>query len=255
MESPHVKSRPLQPKSPGISTLNEKPLHESLKNRYAKRGDRFEVPVDGSIVDIVRGNLLIEIQTRNFVAIRRKLEKLVIHHPVRLVYPIPHEKWIIRLAGDGYSQLSRRKSPKLGTFEQVFDELVYLPKLLINSNFSLELLLIQEEEVRRYDGIRGWRRRGWVTQERRLLKVMDRRIFQTPADMGIFIPSTLDSPFSASDLADVSGTPRRLTQKIVYCLRLMGCITPVEKRGNSILYTRSNSLNSTDKRRKLNSAE
>ena len=255
MESPQVKDRLLQHETAGISTLNEKPLHEALKQWYAKSGDQLEVPVDSSIVDIVRGDLLIEVQTRNFAAIRRKLEKLVIHHPVRLVYPIPNEKWIIRLAEDGLSQLSRRKSPKHGTFEQVFDEPVYLPKLLTNSNFSIELLLIQEEEVRRYDGIRGWRRRGWVTQERRLLKVVDRRLLQTPVDMSIFIPSTLENPFTTSDLATISGRPRRLAQKMVYCLRLMGCITPVEKRGNSILYTRLNTSIRAGRRRKITPEE
>lgn len=39
----------------GIGTLNEKPLHAALKGWYARPGDRFEVPVDGYLVDIVRG--------------------------------------------------------------------------------------------------------------------------------------------------------------------------------------------------------
>jgi hypothetical protein len=77
-----------------IGTLNEKPLHEALKRWYAQPGDIFEAPVDGFVVDIVRGDLLIEIQTRNFSAIKRKLEQLLISHSVRLVYPIPSEKWI-----------------------------------------------------------------------------------------------------------------------------------------------------------------
>ncbi len=75
-----------------FSTLNEKPLHEALKRWYAQPGDSFEVPVDGFVADIVRGDLLIEIQTKNFSAIKRKLEKLLVRHPVRLVYPIPRAK-------------------------------------------------------------------------------------------------------------------------------------------------------------------
>ena len=46
-----------------IGTLNEKPLHAALKDWCARPGDQFEVFVDGFVVDIVRGNLLIEIQT------------------------------------------------------------------------------------------------------------------------------------------------------------------------------------------------
>ena len=163
----------------------------------------------------------------------------MVHHPVRLVYPIPREKWITKLADDGTNQLSRRKSPKRGALEHVFEELVSLPKLLMNPNFSIELLLIQEEEVRRYEGTHGWRRRGWVTHERRLLRVLERRTLQTPEDMYALIPSTLAEPFTTSDLAIAIAKPRRLAQKMVYCLRLMGCITPVGKRANAILYAQA----------------
>src|SRR5512136_1485512 len=113
----------------GIGTLNEKSLHEALKRWCSRTGDKFEVPVEGFIVDIVRGDLLIEIQTGNFPSIRRKLEGLLTNHKVRLVYPIPQEKWIIKLSRDERTSLSRRKSPKKGVCEDVFDELVSFPPL------------------------------------------------------------------------------------------------------------------------------
>ena len=49
-----------------IGTLGEKSLHSSLKNWYAQPGDRLEAEVDGFHIDIIRKNLLIEIQTANF---------------------------------------------------------------------------------------------------------------------------------------------------------------------------------------------
>ena len=100
--------------SKGVGLLNEKPLHAALKAWYAQPGDRFEVDVDGSVIDIVRDELLVEIQTRSFSALKRKLEKLVVSHPVRLVFPIAVEKWVIRLSDDGAVQEGRRKSPKPG---------------------------------------------------------------------------------------------------------------------------------------------
>jgi hypothetical protein len=226
-------------RSSKIGTLNEKPLHDALKRWYSQPGDLFEVPLDGSVIDIVRGDLLIEIQTKNFSSIKRKLEKLTINHPVRLVYPIPQIKWITKLdlSSDAPTPASRRKSPRWGTFEDVFYELVRLPKLLRNPNFSLGLLLIEEEEVRRFDGVHGWRRRGWVTEERKLLRVVDRRAFNTPADVQAFIPMTLAEPFSVADLAAAAGINRKLAGKMVYCLRAMDCISPTGKNGNAILYT------------------
>jgi hypothetical protein len=40
------------------------------------REDRFEVPVDGFVIDIVRDDLLIEIQTRNFSSLKRFASKV-----------------------------------------------------------------------------------------------------------------------------------------------------------------------------------
>jgi len=224
---------------PQIGTLNEKPLHAALKEWYAQPGDRFEVSVDGFVIDIVRGELLVEIQTGGFSAIKRKLTTLTARHPLRLVYPVAREKWIVKLAQDGSGRLGRRKSPKHGAFEHVFAELVSFPSLLSVPNFSLEVLLIQEDEVRRYDGKRGWRRKGWVTHERKLLEVVERRLFEAPADMGELVPSDLAEPFTTSDLAAAIGQRRWLAQKMAYCLREMGALAPVGKQGNSILYSRA----------------
>jgi hypothetical protein len=222
-----------------ISTLNESPLHAALKARYARPDDRIEMSVDGFIVDIVRGDLLVEIQTGNFSAIKRKLATLTADYPVRLVYPIAREKWIVRLTEDGCSSLGRRKSPKRGGVEHVFEELVHIPKLLSSPNFSLDVLLIQEEEVRRYDGRRRWRRHGWVTDERRLLEVVDQRLFETPADICTLVPPTLPEPFTTAALAAAIDKPRWLARKMAYCLRKMGALAPVGKQGNAILYTRA----------------
>lgn len=222
-----------------IGTLNEKPLHASLKKWYAQPNDRLEVFVDGFHIDIVRGKLLIEIQARNFSALKRKLTKLTLHHPVRLVYPIVKEKWIVKQAKNGRGKLSRRKSPKKEAVEHVFNELVSFPKLLLSTNFSIEVLFILEEEVRRYDGVCGWRRKGWVTQERRLLKVVDQRLFETPTDIATLIPANLTGPFTSFDLAASMDKPNWLGQKMAYCLREMEVIIPVGKLRNAILYIRN----------------
>ena len=124
-----------------IGVLNEKPLHAGLKKWYARPGDRLEVPIDGFVVDIVRDDLLIEIQTANFSSVKQKLIDLVSRHRVRLVYPIAREKWLVKLPREGENERSRRKSPKRGRIEEVFRELVSFPELLAERNFSLEVLL------------------------------------------------------------------------------------------------------------------
>ena len=44
----------------GIGVLNERSLHASLKEWYAEPGDATEVKVDGYVIDLVRGERLIE---------------------------------------------------------------------------------------------------------------------------------------------------------------------------------------------------
>ena len=219
-----------------IGSLNEKSLHANLKQWYAQPNDQIEVSVDGFVIDIVRDNLLIEIQTRSFSSMKRKLLKLTETHPVKLIHPIAQEKWIVKLANDEQTEKSRRKSPKRGTVYEIFRELVSFPQLMTNPNFSLHVLLIQEEEARRHDGRRGWRRKGWVTHERRLLAVADEYRFATPEDMQALLPEALDNPFTTADLAKGLGQPRWLMQKMAYCLREMGVIEQVGKEGNTILY-------------------
>jgi hypothetical protein len=237
---PFFRNRRLLPNS--IGTLNEKSLHAALKHWYALPGDLVEVPVDGYTVDIVRGNLLIEIQTRNLSGIRRKLTKLVELHPVRLVCPIAQDRWIVRQSGNGRRVLSRRKSPKRGVVEHIFEELVSIAPLFASPNFSMQVVFIQEEEVRRFDESRNWRRKGWGTHERHLLQVVSHRLFETPQDMLGLLPKTLSEPFTTADLAKASGHPVWLAQKTAYCLRTMGAINIAGKRGRGILYTRASAL-------------
>jgi len=233
-----MKSQQPQKPSPNIGTLNEGPLHEAIKKWYARPKDRLEVPVEGSVADIVRGILLIEIQTRNFSAIRRKLEKLLTNHKVRLIYPIAAEKWIIKEPQNAEAKASRRRSPKRGSYEDVFTELIRIPHLVANPNFSLELLLIREEEVRRYDGVKGWRRNYWVTDEHRLLEVIESKTLKTLKDLEDFLPKDLPNPFTTTDLAKEMGKRRGLAQKMVYVLKRAGVIEQVGKKGNSFLYAR-----------------
>ncbi len=222
-----------------IGTLGERSLHSSLKDWYAQPGDQLETEVDGFHIDIIRNNLLIEIQTTNFSSLRRKLNTLIEKHQTRLVFPIAQEKWIVKLAADGVTQIGRRKSPKKGNLFHIFEELVSIPDLIKNRNFSLEVLLIQEEEVRCDDGTGSWRRKGLRIVDHRLIKVMSRHIYKEPSDFLALISFDLTGPFSTKELGEGIGQPRWIAQKMAYCLKNMGVIGIVGKNGNSLLYSAS----------------
>jgi hypothetical protein len=218
-----------------IGVLNEQPLHAALKEQYAGDGAELEVDVDGFVIDVVRDGVLLEIQTGNFSSVKRKMTRLAACHPLRLIYPIPRERWLLKLPKEKGGETKRRKSPKRGRVEEVFKELVSFPELLCRETFSLEVVLIQEEQLRRHEPGR-WRNHGWVTLERRLLGIVERHVFRRPRDLMATVPEELPEPFTTADLAKAMDEPRYLAQKMAYCLRKMDVLTQVGKRGRSKLY-------------------
>ena len=231
-----------QAKPRPIATLREGPLHAALKALLAEPGDRVEEPVDGYQVDLVRGDLLVEIQTRSFASAARKLRDLVTRHRVRLVHPIPRERVLVKLPKGRRGSAERRRSPLRGGFERVFDELVSIPELLAHENFELELVATREEEIRRHRPERAtrgaWRRRGWVVEERRLVEALDRRLLCTPHDLLALLPADAPDPFRARDLARGWRQPLRIGQRAAYCLRKSGAAVLVGKDGNTLVYRR-----------------
>jgi len=224
--------------APHIGTLAERSLHASLKDWYEQPGDQREVKVDGFIIDLVRGDLLIEIQTRSFWSLKRKLARLTENHRVRLVHPIPAERWIVKYAADGETLIERRKSPKKGYVEQIFSELVSFPDLIEREHFSLEVLLIREEQIWCNDGQGSWRRKGWSVTDRRLLEVIYRVTFHAKEDFLALVPETVLPEFTAKELASSIKQPSYIASRMVYCLRNMGAIEQVGKKGRAYLYAR-----------------
>jgi hypothetical protein len=226
--------REKNPENFNIGVLKENNLHAGLKLWYSLPEDILERRVDGYIIDIFREGLLIEIQTGGFYKLKKKLLALTEVHPVRLVFPISQEKWIVK----EYSPLlkKRRKSPYKGRLEHIFLELVRIPQIAIHPNFTLEALLIQEEEIQVNDGKGSWRRKGWSIKNRNLLNVLERHVFSSPADYLSLLPPDLPSPFTIRDLASEGRMPAFLAQKTAYCLRQMGTLRQSGKRGRAYLY-------------------
>jgi hypothetical protein len=222
--------------APHIGTLAEKSLHAALKEWLLQPGDRQETAVDGFVIDIVRGDILIEIQTRHLGAMKRKLARLLPHHPVHLFHPIAAEKWIVRQTAGG-QPISRRKSPKRGRLIDVFAELVRIPHLLSQPNLTVTVLLTRQEEIWRDDGQGSWRRKRWSIHDHRLLAVVDQKSFESANDWLALLPDDLAQPFTNRALAAALSCHANLAQKTTYTLRHAGLIEAVGKRGNELLYT------------------
>lgn len=219
-----------------IGSLNEKPLHASLKEWYYRDGDLVEAPLEGFVIDLVRDELLIEIQTRGFSALHRKFDRLLDAHAIRLVHPVPAEKWIVKLDSHG-DQVSRRRSPRRGIVADVCQELTAFPSLLDHPNFTLEVVLTVEEEVRRPDK-RGWRHGGFAIEERRLMGVVEQVELGSVADLLQLLPQDLPDPFTTSDLAGSLQRSKHQAREVAYCLRESGAVATAGRDKRGILYRR-----------------
>jgi hypothetical protein len=222
----------------GIGIRNESNLHYELKKWYAQPGDRFEVKVGGNIIDMVRGNTLIEIQTKNFNAMKNKLHKLIDKYQVIVVHPVPIEKWILTTNKDG-EVIRRRKSTKKGNITDVFNELVSIPDLINNDNFSLEIVFTHEEELRCDNGKGSWRRKGISIINRNLICVEGKKSFRTKHDFLEFIPNELNEEFTNKELAKALKITPGVSRKITYCLKKMELIKECGKRSRELLFKKS----------------
>jgi len=222
--------------SHSIGTLHESSLHAALKLWYKESEDQLEASVENFIVDIVRDDLLIEIQTKNFSIIKRKLIKLIDNHKILLIHPIVKDKWIINVESQSNRSISKRLSPRHNSYVDIFEELIRIPELISNPNFTIELPLVQIEEYRKNDGKGSWRRKGWSIYDRKLVSVLEKKVFYTPIDFLMLKPSSLKTPFTNTELAYSLKKPLRLAQKMSYCLRKMGIIKVIGKKGRFLLY-------------------
>ena len=220
-----------------IGTYREGPLHAALKDWFAEPGDQFEVPVDGFVIDLVRDDLLVEIQTGGFTPLRRKLDRLLETHRVRIVHPIAVDTWIVRM-DDGGEVLSRRRSPRHQTPVDVFAGLVSITDHLTSPSLEIDVVSTTQQQVRRHEEGKAWRRKGWVIDHRSLIEVAGVVQIRTTADLLGFLPANLDDPFSTADLAAALETSRRTAQQMVYCLRRVGCLVLAGTRGNAPLFSR-----------------
>jgi hypothetical protein len=215
--------------------MKEHALHSQVKTLYALHGDQCEARVGRYIVDILRGDTIIEVQTKNFSALKEKIRILTIKHPVKVVYPLPQTKWITYVDNNNLVT-SHRKSPRRGRLIDVVHELVMIPEMIRQENFSLEVLLIDEEEVRCADGRGSWRRRGVSIKERKLLRVTDRVLLKSKADYLRLLPNGLSEIFTNKELAKQGRISIRTAREITYCLRKSQIVKVVGKKGGAFLF-------------------
>ena len=220
----------------GIGTLNEFSLHADIINYLAQKGDSLEADLEGYVIDILRGSKILEIQTKNLAKLMPKIKKLQSEYEIQVIHPIQAKKTIVRKNNEG-EVVSKRVSPKKGRIEDIFDQLVHAPNIIKHPNVSLDILMIEAEEVWRDDGKGSWRRKYWSISERHLKKIIVEKTFNTNVDFLQLLPKSLPTNFTNKQLAEQLKIRHRLAGKITYTLKKMRLIEMVGKQGNAHIFT------------------
>ena len=207
----------------GIGTLSEKTLHAVLKMYYEPDEDNHEVAIDGYFADIYNEHGIIEIQTRQL-------------NKVRVVYPMPYEKYLSWIEPETEDITSRRKSPKRCSMYDAMFELYKIKAFLKNPNLKVTLLLIDIEE---YKLLNGWsydKKRGSVRYDR--IPVGIRKVIELdcPQDYMQFVPEGLENGFTSADFANAAHIDRQTAASVLAMLNYMEQVKRVGKTGNAYIY-------------------
>jgi len=219
----------------GIGTLKEKSLHAEIIAHLAQPGDQLEALINRYRIDILRGEQIIEVQTRSLGKMKKKVTELADDYQISIIYPIHQIKHIHRITEKGQT-ISCRRSPKKGKLIEVFKELVNAPNLIHHPNVSLTVMLIEGEEFWLDDGKGSWHRKKWSIVERKLLAILNQHVFSQPTDLLDLLPRSLPPQFTNKQLAESLRISPRLAGKITYTLRKADLILVPGKQGRANLF-------------------
>ena len=220
----------------GIGTLSEKTIHAVLKNYYAPDMEMHEIPIENFVADIYTGDEIIEIQTRAFQKMRRKLDTFLPLYPVTIVYPIPHMKWLSWIDEESGEASPKRKSPKKGSAYMAFPELYKIRPYLQNENLHLKIALIDMEEYRLLNGWSRDKKKGSERYDRIPVKFVEEVCIDRKEDYLQFVPYDLPEPFTAKEFAKHAKINARLAGVVLLILNDLGIVSRVGKKGNAYLY-------------------
>jgi hypothetical protein len=172
-------------------------------------------------------------------AIRSKCRELVKTHRLRVVKPLIVRTRIRKLNRRGGTQTMRRMSPKRGSIQDLFAELVYFTDLIPHPNLTIEVPMIHVQQTRIP---RKSRRRRWWGCDFEVVDVELESIEKTleiydAADLWSMMSiEPLEGDFNTADLAKATGASRHAAQQMAYVLRETGAVKTISRKRTGMVY-------------------
>lgn len=222
----------------GIGMQMEKTLHAVFKNYVDPDPDHQEIPITGNfIADIFDGEKITEIQNGNFGKLYHKLEVLLPLYPVRVVYPVPHVKYITWIDPKTGELGARHRSPKTGNYYTAVRELYKIRRYIRDPRLTVDLVLTDMEEYRLQDGKAGNGKKGSHRFDRIPTAIADELVLSETRDYLAFLPPELPEPFTAKEFQKAGKyRPDRFANVTKFLCDEVGLLEKCGKKGNAILY-------------------
>jgi hypothetical protein len=223
----------------GIGTLSEKTIHAVLKYYFEPDDSKHEVKNGIFVADIFSERGIIEIQTRNFNLLRKKLKTFLELGSVTVAYPIPYIKWLKWIDESTGEVTNLRKSPKKGTPYMALFEFYKIKEFLTHPNLKFSILLINMEEYRLLNGWSKDKKKGSTRFDRIPLELVEEISIQSMKDYDQLIPDTLQEGFTSKDYKKSTGLSLASAQRGLNVLSYVGAVKRIGKNGNSYIYERA----------------
>ncbi len=222
----------------GIGTLCEKTIHAVLKLYFAPETRYHEQRVHNYVADIRMDDQIIEVQTRNFNTLRRKLDAFLPDHEVTIVYPVAHKKWLCWVDEETGEVSKPRKSPKTGSPVAIFPELYRIKSYLNDPNLSLHIMLLDIEEYRLLNGWSKDKKKGSRRNDGIPVNLAGEVIIKETNDYAQLIPDQLPKQFTTKDFKEAAHVSKGLAWTALNILSHVNAIKQVGKSGKMHVFER-----------------
>lgn len=220
----------------GIGTLSEKTIHAIMKYYYAPNPAYHEQKVASFVADIMVDGEIMEIQTRGFNQLRRKLNAFLPEHEVTIIHPIPHFKWLSWINPETGEVSKPHKSPKTGTIFHIIPELYKLKMYLHHEHLHFIIPLIDVQETRLLNGWSYDKKRGSTRNDGMPIGIYDEIHINSRKDYKVLLPDTLPEPFTVKDYKKAAHVSEGIASTGLNILFSLDLVERIGKQGNAYLY-------------------
>ncbi len=225
-------------KRASIGTLSEKTTHLVLKHFLEENTCFHEVPLGDFVADIYDGDRIIEIQSRGFGKLKRKLSVFLDVAPVTVIFPISVKNTIFWISPETGELKETRKSGKHGRAEDIFAELIFIREYLTHPGLSFRLMFFETGDYRLLDGYGADKKKHSSKYDRVPEVWLGDYTLADLQDYVNLIPSSLPDEFTSGDLSRAARLPSDLSSCAMNVLSNVGAIRRIGSRERFYLYAR-----------------